>query len=444
MAAIATATTTTTSKTTTTTQTVSIVETVHGTDKKPRSLLQWEETARGNTQKITQLGSNVPLAWVLVRGNNIPPNAIIAGEDKRRPLYIARTFYEGGVHIGQAGQHLEKGASFAYNGREVHVDTFEVLVPMQQTITYRVSDSYRIPTIPRITRFETSEQTDVTLIQLVEKLRAVKVVMVVDDSVSMEGSLWNQARAAHDWLVLKALPFAQALIGLVSIIESDIETNGIDLCFLNNPTFEANIRDRGRIEHLFNSVFPQGTTPTGQKLRELFNRYIPLIESPNSTSPPIVLMVITDGVPTDDVDSAIIEGARRLDRNQVPQHRFGVSFVQIGNDPDAAEFLRELDDDISVRFGCRDMVDTTPFDQHQSTEFTRDVFLKCVLGAIDPYYDNQFPHLESPNPEIRIYDTKSTSPEHGFQHPAFPVAAGFPSPSMPTHHVHPMPAIFTN
>lgn len=31
---------------------------------------------------------------VLVKGKNIPENAIIAGEERRQPLYIARTFYE--------------------------------------------------------------------------------------------------------------------------------------------------------------------------------------------------------------------------------------------------------------------------------------------------------------------------------------------------------------
>lgn len=55
----------------------------------------------------------------------------------------------------------------------------------------------------------------------------------------------------------------------------------------------------------------------------------------------------------DDVESVIAEAARRQDRNHVPPRRLGVSFVQIGNDPDAAEFLAELDDDISARFGCR-------------------------------------------------------------------------------------------
>jgi len=55
----------------------------------------------------------------------------------------------------------------------------------------------------------------------------------------------------------------------------------------------------------------------------------------------------------DNVEDVIIDGARHLDRNQVPVHRFGLSFVQIGNDPDAAEFLRELDEDISHQHNCR-------------------------------------------------------------------------------------------
>ena len=29
-----------------------------------------------------------------MKGKNIPENAIVAGEERRQPLYIARTFYE--------------------------------------------------------------------------------------------------------------------------------------------------------------------------------------------------------------------------------------------------------------------------------------------------------------------------------------------------------------
>ena len=43
------------------------------------------------------------------------------------PLYAARAWYQGGLHIGKAGPHLFSGASISYAGAEVSLDTFEVL-----------------------------------------------------------------------------------------------------------------------------------------------------------------------------------------------------------------------------------------------------------------------------------------------------------------------------
>lgn len=30
-----------------------------------------------------------------VEGHNIPPNAVVAGDERGKPLYVARTFFEG-------------------------------------------------------------------------------------------------------------------------------------------------------------------------------------------------------------------------------------------------------------------------------------------------------------------------------------------------------------
>jgi len=49
-----------------------------------------------------------------------------------------------------------------------------------------------------------------------------------------------------------------------------------------------------------------GTTPTGQKLRELFAGYLPLLDSVNNDAPSIVIMVITDGVPSDDFSNSCL------------------------------------------------------------------------------------------------------------------------------------------
>jgi len=59
------------------------------------------------------------------------------------------------------------------------------------------------------------------------------------------------------------------------------------------------------------------------------------------------------GAPTDDPEPAIIQAAKRLDARLFPLSQVGIQFVQIGQDEDAAEFLRELDDNLSSVHGIR-------------------------------------------------------------------------------------------
>lgn len=53
----------------------------------------------------------------------------------------------------------------------------------------------------------------------------------------------------------------------------------------------------GRYSHVRNSP-SLGETPTGRKLQELFDRYIPLVEDEHRFHRPITIVVLTDGVPS--------------------------------------------------------------------------------------------------------------------------------------------------
>ncbi len=55
----------------------------------------------------------------------------------------------------------------------------------------------------------------------------------------------------------------------------------------------------------------------------------------------------------DDPRQVIVDFARRLDIKGVPQQKLGIQFVQIGNDPDATQALKELDDHIGPTHGVR-------------------------------------------------------------------------------------------
>ena len=57
----------------------------------------------------------------------------------------------------------------------------------------------------------------------------------------------------------------------------------------------------------------------------------------------------------------------------------GISFVQIGSEQLATEYLQELDDDLP-KAGIRDMVDTTPYTVSLDTD--PDMLVKVLLGGV--------------------------------------------------------------
>jgi len=130
-------------------------------------------------------------------------------------------------------------------------------------------------------------------------------------------------------------------------------------------------------------------------LKEILDKYIPLLEGEHSHKP-ITIVVITDGVPTDDPQEVIINAARRLDGSGVPVNQLGIQFAQIGDDEDATAALQELDEGIAAIHGIRDMVDSTLCDP-ANLHFTTDTVIKILLGAINAVPDG-YPRF--PKPEI--------------------------------------------
>merc|ERR1711977_234166 len=104
---------------------------------------------------------------------------------------------------------------------------------------------------------------------------------------------------------------------------------------------------------------------------------------------PLNLIVLTDGVPSDDVESVLLSAAKKLDKLEAPPFQIGVQFFQVGNEEGAKEALEELDDGLSelVEGGVRDIVDTVTWTGGRSSSdggigLTGDGILKAVLGAV--------------------------------------------------------------
>ncbi|KAK1985183.1 hypothetical protein LZ30DRAFT_747374 [Colletotrichum cereale] len=215
-------------------------------------------------------------------------------------------------------------------------------------------------------------------------LSSFDTIFLIDDSGSMAGRSW---------------PEVQHVLRAITPICTSHDDDGIDLYFLNNKTSDGGdaragkaaggyygIRRAETVHDIFTTVRPRGATPTGQRLRAILRPYLQLLERKDDVESvkPINIIVITDGAPSDDVESTIISAAKKLDKLDAPMHQVGVQFFQVGNEPGAREALRELDDDLVSRVDgdLRDMVDTITWEHGNRGVLTADSILKVVLGAV--------------------------------------------------------------
>ncbi|KAK1973327.1 hypothetical protein LZ30DRAFT_611179 [Colletotrichum cereale] len=215
-------------------------------------------------------------------------------------------------------------------------------------------------------------------------LSSFDTIFLIDDSSSMAGSSWSEV---------------QNILRDITPICTSHDDDGIDLYFLNNKTSNSGnaragkaaggyygIRRAQMVPEIFKTVLPSGATPTGQRLRVILRPYLQLLERKDDVESvkPINIIVITDGAPSDDVESTIISAAKKLDKLDAPMHQVGVQFFQVGNNHGAREALRELDDGLVSRFdgNLRDMVDTVSWKAGARGVLTADSILKVVLGAV--------------------------------------------------------------
>ena len=210
-------------------------------------------------------------------------------------------------------------------------------------------------------------------------LSSFDTCLVVDDSGSMAGSRWRET--------------SRALESITPICTSH-DADGVDIYFLNHPDspFYHNVTSAATVKEIFSQVKPGGSTPTGQRLNFILKNYLRKYErNPNSTKP-LNVIIVTDGEPSDDVESPIISAAKKLDKLDAPAWQVGIQFFQVGRDPEAKKHLDQLDDDLAEIAGdddLRDIVDTVAYRGESGGELNGDGILKVVLGSVNRRLDRK-------------------------------------------------------
>ncbi|KAF1844344.1 uncharacterized protein K460DRAFT_290836 [Cucurbitaria berberidis CBS 394.84] len=214
-------------------------------------------------------------------------------------------------------------------------------------------------------------------------LKTFDTIFLIDDSGSMAGRSWKETGAALE---------------TITPICTQRDADGIDIYFLNHPdsSLYKNIKTAGTVVEIFQTVRPGGATPTGQRLNKILRPYLQRYERAPETTKPINIIVITDGEPSDDVESPIIQAAKKLDKLDAPAWQVGIQFFQVGKEPGAREHLKQLDDGLKELAGdddLRDIVDTVPFTGEGDAQLTGVGILKICLGAVNRRLDRNSKEL---------------------------------------------------
>jgi len=159
-------------------------------------------------------------------------------------------------------------------------------------------------------------------------------------------SLWKEAEAALTFLADAA-------------VRED--PDGISLIFFDHTVnVLENVRDANQIMNEFHNNRPnRGTTRTDLALAEAV--------TPDTLGRAETILVITDGKPNDQgaVEDVIVNAARQLCRDE----DLSITFIQVGSDPGAEEFLEYLDDGLEKKHGIFDIVDTMSKETMQTKSF---------------------------------------------------------------------------
>ncbi|KAF2185380.1 hypothetical protein K469DRAFT_576572, partial [Zopfia rhizophila CBS 207.26] len=182
-------------------------------------------------------------------------------------------------------------------------------------------------------------------------LKTFDTIFLIDDSGSMAGRSWRETGKALE---------------TITPICTTHDADGIDIYFLNHPdsTMYKNVCSAATVIEIFQTVRPGGATLTRQRLNQILRPYLNRYKANPDNTKPINIIVITDGEPSDDVESPIIAAVMKLDELEAPAWQLGIQFFQVGKEPGAREHLKQLDDRLAELAGDnepKDIVDTVPF-----------------------------------------------------------------------------------
>jgi len=164
----------------------------------------------------------------------------------------------------------------------------------------------------------------------------------------------------------------KAVVGLDKIVVQvvKVDPDGVDIvCFGGDEDADwyRNIKNTKNLEAMVTDKQPSGACKMGAALDEAINDAF----DKDLTKCPCSILVLTAGEPddSDDLEAALTKAVTRV-ADTCEKNPLSVTFVQIGNDPEATEYLEKLDGNITAECAANgetfDLVDIIKHDEIQA------------------------------------------------------------------------------
>ncbi|MBE9259289.1 MULTISPECIES: VWA domain-containing protein [Aphanizomenonaceae] len=191
--------------------------------------------------------------------------------------------------------------------------------------------------------------------------------LIIDKSGSMATP--DQKGGRSRWVTAQ-----ESTLALASKCEQ-FDPDGITIYLFSGKFKRYENVTSAKVTQIFTENDPSGTTDLAGVLKHATDDYLQRKASGTTKPNGEIILVVTDGEPDDRkaVMKVIIEVSRRLDRDE----ELAISFIQVGNDPQATRFLKILDDDLQSAGAKFDICDTVTMDDMEDMSLS-----EVLLNAI--------------------------------------------------------------
>lgn len=132
------------------------------------------------------------------------------------------------------------------------------------------------------------------------------------------------------------------------------DDDGIDVIVFGSSVKEYKGVTPEKVEQVFKENNPGGSTNTAGAVKAAFDGYFSRKSA--GSAKPLIALCFTDGTPDskDELEKVIIEATKKMDKDE----ELAITFLQVGSDNGARDFLKNLDDGLEAKGAKFDIVDT--------------------------------------------------------------------------------------